>query len=111
MTNILVYVLVTKPIFGVYGYSLALITASAISILICLQSLEKQFRKKFNIANIFLKPLLSMVFMSYILIKSYPALEDIGYPTPICVIADSLLGLCGYFCLALLLGLKLKLHP
>jgi len=111
LTNILVYVLVTKPLFSVYGYSFALITASAISILICIQTLEKQFHRKFNMVNILFKPLLSMVFMSYILTKSYTAFVTLGYPAFLCIIADSLLGLCGYFCLAFALGLKFKFHP
>lgn len=108
ITNGMLYFLAAKTSMGIYGYSFALITASAIAIFISMIKLEQTFNKKFNALEAVLKPMICCAFMMYLLSKAYSPLKNLGLPNIICITADLLLGLSGYLILALTLGLDLK---
>lgn len=108
ITNGMVFFLGAKTSLGIYGYSVALITASAIAIYMSMSALEQFFNKKFNMSEIILKPIICCAFMMYLLSKAYLPLINLGLPNIICITADFFLGLSGYLILALALGLDLK---
>lgn len=108
ITNILLFLLVKKPYIGIYGYSLALITASSVSIFISLYYLEKTFNRKFNAVKIIIKPLMCGLFMAFILKHTYLPLKTLGLPEIVCIGADFLLGATGFLVLAMAMGMSLK---
>jgi O-antigen/teichoic acid export membrane protein len=108
ITNILLFLLVKKPNIGIYGYSLALITASSVSIFISLHYLEKTFNRKFNAVKIIIKPLMCGLFMAFILKHTYLPLKTLGLPEIVCIGADFLLGATGFLVLAMAMGMSLK---
>jgi stage V sporulation protein B len=103
--NALIILLVSKPNFGIYGYAIALITASFVSTFISLDALEKYFCNRFNTWNIIIKPLICCLFMCFILNKTYPSLAAIGFPTILSIGTAFILGASGYIALAGALGL------
>ena len=105
ITNGMVFFLGAKTSLGIYGYSVALITASAIAIYMSMSALEQFFNKKFNMSEIILKPIICCAFMMYLLSKAYLPLINLGLPNIICITADFFLGLSGYLILALALVL------
>jgi len=108
MTNLILYFCITKTPLGIYGYSVALITASAIAIHISFRQIEQTFGEKFDMMDIILKPLICCAFMTYIMTQVYMPLVILELPNIICIIADLLFGLSGYLILALALGIDLK---
>lgn len=108
ITNGMLYLLTVNTSLGMFGYAIALITASAVTIYIILYNLEKRFKKRFNMVSIILRPLICCLFMIFILSKTYMPLKVLGLPNIICIATDFLLGFSGYLILALALGLKLK---
>lgn len=108
ITNTILYILVAKTLSGIYGYAIALITASSIAVCISISKLEQMFCKKFNVMDIALKPMLCCVFMVYILNRTYSPLMALRLPNLLCIMASLLLGLGGYLLLALALGINLR---
>lgn len=108
ITNGMLYLLAARTSLGIYGYSAALITSSAIAICISISKLEQTFNRKFDAVKIVLKPMICCAFMMYLLSETYLPLKNLGLPNIICIAADLLLGLSGYLILALVLGLDLK---
>jgi len=108
LTNQILYFLTAKTPMGIYGYSVALITASAVAIYISIRQIEQSFNKQFNLTEIILKPMICCMFMIYIMSKVYLPLVTLDFPRIICIAADSILGLSGYIILALALGINLK---
>jgi len=107
ITNMLLFLLVKNPRIGIYGYSLALITASAVSILVSLHYLEKTFNKSFNAVKIIIKPLICGLFMTFILKYTYLPLKALGLPEIICIGADFLLAATGFLVLSMALGMNI----
>ncbi|MDI3481544.1 MAG: stage sporulation protein [Tepidanaerobacteraceae bacterium] len=105
-TNTLLFFLVKNPCVGIYGYSLALITASTVSICISFFFLEKEFKARFDAAKVAVKPLLCGAFMAFILINTYPSLKNLGMPEFACIVADVLLAATGFLALAMALGIN-----
>lgn len=110
ITNILLFLLVKNPSVGIYGYSLALITASSASIYISLHFLEKNFKTNFNTMKVIVKPLLCGAFMSFVLKYAYPPLKNLGMPEFVCIGADFLLGISGYIVVAMALGTDMRFY-
>lgn len=108
ITNQILYFLTSKTPMGIYGYSVALITASAIAIYISIRQIEQTFEKQFNRVEIILKPMICCVFMTYIMSQVYLPLVALDFPNIICIAADLILGLSGYSILALALGINLR---
>jgi stage V sporulation protein B len=108
VTNGMLFFLAAKTPMGIYGYAIALITASAIAIHMSMSVLEYTFNRKFNEVDIILKPLICCVFMMYLMSEAYLPLKTLGLPNIICIATDLLLGLSGYLILALSLGIDLK---
>ncbi|HHW03256.1 MAG TPA: oligosaccharide flippase family protein [Thermoanaerobacterales bacterium] len=108
ITNILVFLLVEKPYIGIFGYSLAMITASSVSIFTSLYHLEKTFNRRFNTVKVIMKPILCSLFMAIILKYTYLPLKNLGLPEIICIGADSLLGATGFILMAMVMGFDLK---
>lgn len=108
ITNVLTFVLVSRPHFGIYGYSLALMTASAASIAVSLHYLEKNFQRQFDIAKIVVKPMFCGLFMAFILNHTYLPLKSLGMSDIVCIGADFLLGATGFLALAMALGMNIK---
>jgi O-antigen/teichoic acid export membrane protein len=93
---------------GIYGYSVALITASAVAIFISIRHIEQNFQRQFNLLEIILKPMICCVFMAYIMSKAFLPLVNLDFPKIICIGADLILGISGYLILALALGIDLR---
>lgn len=108
ITNQILYFLTAKTSMGLYGYSVALITASAVAIFISIRQIEQTFEKQFNRVEIILKPMICCMFMMYIMSEVYLPLKTLEFPNIICIMADLILGLSGYILLALALGIDLK---
>ncbi|MCR4431604.1 MAG: oligosaccharide flippase family protein [Tepidanaerobacteraceae bacterium] len=106
ITNVLLFLLVKNPSVGIYGYSLALITASSASIYISLRFLEIKFKTGFDTAKVIVKPLVCGTFMGIVLAYAYPPLKNLGIPEFICLGADFLLAATGFLVLAMAMGLK-----
>ncbi len=107
-TNIILYFLTSKTPMGIYGYSAALITASAIAIYMSVGQIEQTFGRKFNRIEIVLKPMICCIFMAYIMGEVYLPLVTLELPKIICIIADLFFGLSGYLILAMALGINLN---
>lgn len=103
--NIFIVFLVSKPHFGIYGYAISLITASAISTFISINSLEKKFDTKFSNINIIVKPILCCVIMAFILSKTYAYLELNGACRILNLGITFILGTTVYIAMARALGL------
>lgn len=108
ITNLILYFFTAKTPMGIYGYSVALITASAVAIYIAARQVEQTFEKQFNRVEIILKPMICCMFMTYIMSEVYLPLKTLELPNIICIIADLIFGLSGYLLLALALGIDLK---
>lgn len=65
ITNGMLYILAAKTLLGIYGYAVALITASSIAVYISMSKLEQTFNRKFNVIKIILKPMICCIFMMY----------------------------------------------
>ena len=108
ITNQILFLLTAKTPMGIYGYSVALITASAVAIFISIRHIEQNFQRQFNLLEIILKPMICCVFMAYIMSKAFLPLVNLDFPKIICIGADLILGISGYLILALALGIDLR---
>jgi len=108
LTNPILFVLTAKTSMGIYGFSVALITASAVAICISIRQIEKGFQRQFNMVEIILKPMACCLFMAYIMGEVFLPLVNLDFPKLLCIVAALILGLSGYLILALALGIDLK---
>jgi len=108
LTNPILFVLTAKTSMGIYGFSVALITASAVAICISIRQIEKGFQRQFNMVEIILKPMACCLFMAYIMGEVFLPLVNLDFPRLLCIVAALILGLSGYLILALALGIDLK---
>jgi len=108
ITNLILFVLAAKTSLGIYSYSIALITASAVSIFISIRHIELTFHKEFDLVEIILKPMVCCMFMIYIMNEIFLPLVRLDIPRIICIVAALIFGLSGYMALALALGIDLK---
>jgi stage V sporulation protein B len=104
ITNSIICIAATKPFLGIYGYSIALITASAVSVVIGIYSLEKRFNKKFNTLNILLKPIICSCFLAYILNSCHIHLKSLLCHDFFRITACFLIGASGFLLMAKILG-------
>jgi len=107
VTNSILCLLVSKPFFGILGYAIALITASALSNFIGINALEKTFNKRFNLIDIFIKPLLSCVLMTFIIFNTFEPLSAMDMPAILCILGALFLGFTGYLALGMSLGISI----
>jgi stage V sporulation protein B len=103
ISNTIIYITTTKPFFGIYGYSIALITASAFSVAMGVYYLEKRLGKKFNTYNILFKPIVCSCFFAYILNYCYKSLNTLSSNNFIHVIVCSIIGATGFLFIAKIL--------
>lgn len=104
ITNSIILLAATKPFFGIYGYSIALITASAISVAMGICSLEKRFNKKLNILSVMSKSILCSCFFAYILKICQLLIKDFFSHDFFLITACFLIGASGFLLISKILG-------